>query len=95
MINITRLANGALLIQKDGADILIDTAAIGSALPVVLGSLLENSRAIGAARLEGYEAGLIVGHANGQRELEAKYQKEAEQLAEGLALLNVRAPLAA
>lgn len=95
MISISRLASGAILLQKDDAEIIIDAAAIPSALPVVLGALIDQSKAIARARLEAYDAGLVVGHANGQRELEAKYQKEASEIAEGLALLKVSAPLAA
>lgn len=94
MILITRLPTG-LLIQRDGAELLIDDAALPSALPTVLRTLLDSSPALAQARLSGYEAGLVVGHQTGAREAEARMQREAEQFAEGLALLQIKAPLAA
>lgn len=93
-IYISRTSTG-LLIQRDEVDIVIDQSAIPAALPAIIASLVDSSRAIGAARQDGYEAGLIVGHANGTREAEQRYLREAQEIAAGLALLKVSAPLAA
>lgn len=95
MILISRLASGALLLQKDETEIVIDQAAIGTALPGVLLTLIDTSHAIGQARREGHEDGLTLGYARGVAETEARHQREAEQIAASLSLLRVSAPMAA
>jgi hypothetical protein len=92
-INITRLASGALLVQVDATEIVIDLPAITTALPAVLLTLTESSKALGQARKEGYEAGLVQGHAQGRIEAETRQriaQRDAEEL-----LLDVPTTLAA
>lgn len=61
MITITKLAT-SLLLQKDGTEVCIDDHAIRAALPAVLACLIDNGRALGQARREGYEAGLTQGY---------------------------------
>lgn len=72
MINITLLPSGAMLIQRDGADILIAHDAIAQALPVALGVLIDNGRAVGLARKQGYEDGLTDGYQRCEREAAAR-----------------------
>jgi hypothetical protein len=94
MIIITRTPTG-LLLMRDTLTIELDTAAIPTALGPLIRELMSDSTALALARREGYEAGPIVGHANGMREAEDRMRREAEQFAEGLALLKMNAPLAA
>lgn len=95
MITITITPSGGLLLTSGSAEVFIDAPAIHTALPQVIASLVDSSKAIGAARQDGYEAGLIVGHQNGARETEQRYQREAAEIAASLSLLKVSAPLAA
>lgn len=91
MIMITKLAT-ALLIQKDTAEIVIDQAAITSALPAVLACLLDNGRAIGQARREGYEDGLRRGYEQCQVEQathERIAERQAAELVDALVGLNM------
>lgn len=91
MINITRLSNGALLIQRDSTELLIDEMAIASALPVVLSSLIDQGRALATARLSGYEAGLIQGRINATIECETSMriaERQADELVQALAGLG-------
>ncbi len=94
MILITRTPTG-LLLMRDTLTIELDTAAIPTALGPLIRELMSDSAAASLARRDGYEAGLIVGYQNGARETEDRIRREAEQFMEGLALLNVNAPLAA
>lgn len=93
-IHITRLSSGALLIQRDAVEIVIDHAATTQALPAVLLTLTESSKVIGQARRQGYEDGLVVGHANGVREERERMQREAERMDEERIML-IGAPMAA
>lgn len=94
MIQITRLSSGAILIQQDATEIVIDAPAVALSLGPILVTLIDAGKIIGQARRDSYEAGLIVGYQNGVRETEARLAREAEQY-EGLALLHASAPLAA
>lgn len=94
MIRITRIPSG-LLIQKDDLELVIDERAIDASLGVIIGELIAASTAITAARRSAYEEGLIVGRATGAREERARIEREAEEIASGLALLKTSAPLAA
>lgn len=76
MIRISHTAS-ALLLHKDGADITIDHAAIASALPAVLATLLRSDPALAQARREAYEQGLAQGYAQCQIE-----QATSERIAE-------------
>ena len=69
MIFITRLASGAILLQKDDTEICIDQPAIPVALGGVLLTLIDQGRALGEARRQGYEAGLTQGYTQCQIEL--------------------------
>lgn len=87
MIMISRLASGAILLKKDGTEICIDLAAIPTALPGVLLTLVESQKALGLARKQGYEDGLTVGRERGRIEAETA-RRIAERQAED-ALLAV------
>lgn len=91
MILVTKLASGALLIQRDATEITIDPSAFTTALPAVLLALTESSKALGQARREGYEMGLAVGHEQGRIEAETRHRIEARDTEQLLAF----APLAA
>lgn len=95
MINITRLSSGAILLQRDDAEIIIDAGAVPQTLGPILAELIGQSKALSTARRDAYESGLIVGYQNGAREAREQLEKEAERIAEGLALLKVNAPMAA
>lgn len=86
MIMITKLA-ASLLVQRDGAEIIIDLAAIPAALPSVLATLIDSGRAIGLARKEGYEAGLLRGYEQCaiERDTQARIaERQAAELVEVL-----------
>lgn len=95
MITITKTPAGGLLLTTGSAEVWIEAQAIATALPVIIASLVDTSKALGQARQDGYDAGLIVGHANGTREAEARYLHEAAEIAASLSLIKVNAPLAA
>jgi len=92
MIMISRLVSGALFIQKDATEITIDPSALTTALPAVLLTLIESSKALGEATRTGYEMGLIQGHQQGIIEAETRMRIAAR---EGEQLLAVSAALAA
>jgi len=91
VITITRLPSGALLLQRDSTEITIDPSAFTTALPAVLLTLTESSKAIGQATREGYEMGLLVGHQQGVIEAETRHRIAARETE----LLAVSMPLAA
>lgn len=91
MIMITRLPSGALLLTRDATEITIDPSAFTTALPAVLLTLTESSKALGEARRQGYEMGLAVGHEQGKIEAETRSRIEARDTEQQLAF----APLAA
>lgn len=95
MIVISKLSTGAILLQQDATDILIDPSAVPSTLGPILLTLIGHGQALGQARKAGHEDGLLIGHARGVSEAEARFRREAEQFAEGLSLLKANAPLAA
>jgi hypothetical protein len=66
MISLSKLASGALLIQKDATEIVIDAPAIRETLPILIAVLIDSSKALAAARQAGYEDGLAQGYANAQ-----------------------------
>jgi hypothetical protein len=83
MIFITRLPSGALLLVRGTTEITIDPSALPAALPAVLLTLTESSKAIGQATREGYEMGLVVGHQQGVIEAETRHRiaaRDSEQL---------------
>lgn len=88
MINITRLPSGAILLQKDDAEIIIDASAL-PALPAVLSSLLDGGRIADRARLEGYEAGLIQGREQARIEHETALRIAARQAEDVIEALGV------
>lgn len=91
MIMITKLA-ASLLIQKDGAEICIDDQAVARALPAVLACLIDNGRALGQARREGYEAGLTQGYEQcrvEQATSERIAERQAADLVDALVGLNM------
>lgn len=63
MIHITTTTTG-LLIQKDDLDVQIDRPAIRETLPILIGVLIDSTKALAAARRSGYEDGLRQGYAN-------------------------------
>lgn len=69
MILISKTTTG-LLIQRDAIDVAIDAPAVPLALGAVIRELIDSGRAIGQARREGYEAGLIDGRERARIELE-------------------------
>jgi hypothetical protein len=77
VIYISRIASGALLIQKDATEITIDPSAFVAVLPAVLLTLTESSKALGQARREGYEMGLLQGHEQGRIEAETRHRIQA------------------
>lgn len=89
MINITRLASGAILLQRDGTELCIDAAAIASTLPTVIGILTDCARIAGQARMEGYEAGLIVGREQSRIEAETALRIAARQAEDVIEALGV------
>ena len=70
MINISLLSSGALLIQRDAAEILIDRSAIAQALGPIVRELIDSGTAIGLARKDGYESGLLDGRERARIEYE-------------------------
>ena len=82
MINITKLGSGAVLLQKDSTEIVIDQAAITSALPAVIHTLLTTPAALAQARREGYEAGLVQGRIQARIEAETAQRIAARQESE-------------
>lgn len=88
MINISRLGSGALLLQRDDTEIVIDASAVQSALGPIIVSLVDCGRAAGEARRAGYEAGLAQGRMQARIEHETSLRiaaRQAEELIEALA----------
>jgi hypothetical protein len=86
-IMISKLPSGAILLQKDDTEIIIDAAALATVLPSVLLTLVESQKAIGLARRQGYEDGLTVGRERGRIEAETSARiaaRDAEDAAEAL-----------
>lgn len=81
MIMITKLA-ASILIQRDDAEIVIDMAAIPSALPAIIAQLTGCDRAIGQARKAGYEDGLTRGREQARIEHETSERIAERQAAE-------------
>lgn len=78
MIHITRFSSGAILLQRDDIEITIDAAAIPSTLGPIILSLIDQGRALGEARRQGYDAGLLQGYAQCERE-QAMSQRIAQR----------------
>lgn len=90
MILITKLPTG-ILIQRDDTEIIVEAAAINSALPSIIGSLTGCDRATGQARREGYEAGLERGREQATIEHETSMriaERQADELVQALAGLS-------
>lgn len=95
MILITRTTTG-LLVQRDGTEILIDAPAVPLALGPIIHELVDSGRALGQARREGYEAGLIDGRERQRIEAETAARSAARQEADAIAdLLAVTLTVAA
>lgn len=89
MVFISRLASGAILLQKDATELVIDQAAIPSTLPHVIAILTDGARLVGLARHEGYEAGLIQGREQARIEHETALRiadRQADELVAALAV---------
>lgn len=98
MILISRLSNGALLIQRDSAEILIDAPAIPASLPLIIRELIDQAHAIADARKDAFENGLAIGRERGMIEAETHYRMEEARLLEmdeQLALKVVRVHMSA
>ena len=88
MINITRLASGAILLQKDATELVVDAAAIATTLPAIIVALTDCARTAGQARREGYEAGLERGREQARIEHETSERiadRQADELVAALA----------
>ncbi len=64
MIHISKLPSGALLLQRDATEIVLDAPAIRETLPILIGVLIDSAKALAAARRSGYEDGLRQGYTN-------------------------------
>lgn len=97
MILITRIPTG-LLIQRDDVELIIDAAAIATALPLIIRELIDQAHAIADARKDAFENGLTIGRERGMIEAETRYRMEEQRLLdidEQLALKVVRTHMAA
>lgn len=93
---ISKLPSGAILLQKDATEVCIDLAALPYALPSVLLTLVESSKALGEARRQGFEDGLTAARERGRIEAETSARIEARQAEDAAAaLLALPAILAA
>jgi hypothetical protein len=86
MIWITRTSTG-LLLRRDAVEIAIDSPAVALALGPIIGELIDRGRAIGQARREGYEAGLIDGRERARIERETSERCAERRNADELAAL--------
>ena len=84
MIHIAILTSGDLLVQKDADEIVIARNAIGQALPIAIGVLVDAGRLAGQARREGYEAGLLDGRERARIEQETATRIAARAETEAL-----------
>lgn len=88
MIYLSRLASGAILLQKDDAEIVLDAPAVRETLPILLAVLIDTSKALSVARRSGYDDGLAQGYANAQiaQATSARIaERQAAELVEALA----------
>lgn len=81
MIHITKLA-AAVLLQKDGTEIVIDDRAVKGTLGLVLACLIDCAQATQAARRSGYEDGLVQGRINATIEMETSERIAERQAAD-------------
>lgn len=84
MIWISRTSTG-ILVQRDATEILIDQAAVPLALGPIIAELVDSGRAVGQARREGYEAGLLDGRDRQRIEAETAARSAARAEADAIA----------
>ena len=81
MITITKLA-ASLLIQKDGAEIIIDDQAIRAALGPIIHELTSGPHALAEARRQAHEDGLRLGYERCRIDYETRERIAERQAAE-------------
>lgn len=91
MIYISRMPSGAVLLQKDAAEIAIDASAVPVTLGVIIAELIGCGKAVSEARRGGYEDGLVQGRINAaieQATSERIAERQAADLVEALVGLH-------
>lgn len=88
LIFVTKTTTG-ILVQRDAVDILIDAGAVALALGPIIHELVDAGRAVGQARREGYEAGLLDGRERQRIEAETAQRSAARAEADTIADLFV------